>query len=181
MNSLFGNHWHTQEEQQETDHWVNYWLQDQGSLTKSIQQVCSQAFNVKVLIHHFITAPDCALESMQLAKNDRVLHREVVLCDGNETLVFACSLLPEKALQGRFEALYDMGSRPLGHWLFKEPALKRANMQFTQLQGNNPLFERLDGHENKTITGRKTLFTGAESPFLVSEFFLPGLKNRANT
>lgn len=181
MNSLFGKHWHTAEKQPETDQadaWVSAWLQDQGSLTKSIQQVCRQGFNVKVLIHQFTTAPDSALEPLQLDVDDRVLHREVLLCDGDEPLVFACSLLPEKAFQGRFAALADMGSRPLGHWIFKEPALQRTAMQFTRLPGDSPLFERLAACKTNGLWGRKTLFVGAEHPFLVSEFFLPALKSR---
>jgi len=179
MNSLFGNHWHNTQNLPDTDHWVNAWLHDQGSLTKSIRNVCLQEFTVKVLLHQFKTAPAAALECLELETGDQVLHREVILCDGDEPLVFACSLLPEKALQGRFEELCEMGSRPLGHWIFKEPALQRTGMQFTQLQDNNPLFQRLEVYKNHNIYGRKTLFTGAEHPFLVSEFFLPALQSRS--
>lgn len=187
MDSLFGKHWHTLAKQvdiAQDDHpdpWVTAWLQDQGSLTKRIQQVCTQGFNVGVLTHQFIVAPESALDSLQLNTGDRVLHREVLLCDGGEPLVFACSLLPEKALQGRFAALCNMGSQPLGHWIFKEPALQRGTMQITHLQGDSELFERLTLYKADRpgrLWGRKTLFTGAKHPFLVSEFFLHALKFR---
>lgn len=187
MDSLFGDHWHTlaQQAQQPTadqtscpEPWATAWLQDQGSLTQRIQQVCTHHFNVKVLIHQFTLAPQSALDALHLNAGDRVLHREVLLCDGDAPLVFACSLLPEKALQGRFATLRDMGSQPLGHWIFKQPALQRAAMQFTQLRGDNPLFSHLTTVYAEPLWGRKTLFIGADHPFLVSEFFLPALKLR---
>ena len=184
MDSLFGRHWHTLTKQADIaqndhpDHWVTDWLQDQGSLTKRIQQVCTQGFNVEVLTHQFVAAPESALDSLQLNTGDRVLHREVLLCDGAEPLVFACSLLPEKALQGRFAALCKMGSQPLGHWIFKEPALQRSAVQITHLRSDSELFARLVTDNAAKLRGRKTLFIGAEHPFLVSEFFMPALKFR---
>lgn len=177
MHTLFGKHWRNTIPP-ETDHWLSYWLDAPGSLTKSIQQVCTKAFRVKVLLHEFSDTPTAAPDTLQLAAGDRVLHREVLLCDAEVPLVFACSLLPEKALHGRFAALKDMGSRPLGHWIFQEPVLQRSEMQFTALAGNDPLFARLEQLQTGIIYGRKTLFSGAAQPFLVSEFFLPALRNK---
>lgn len=177
MNDLFTAAWRTHLPTTAT--WQQPWLLAPGSLTQSLQQVCCDEFQVQVLRHEFISAPKLACEDLLLLPNEHVLWREVLLCDGDQPLVFACSLLPELALRGRFQALRDLGSRPLGHWIFSEPVLKRQTMQFAELPSSANLFKDLAAVSTQTLSGRKTLFVGADKPFLVSEFFLPALQARS--
>jgi chorismate--pyruvate lyase len=179
MHSLFTNNW-LPIEQLEADHshWQYSWLISQGSLTQRLQGVCRADFNVEVLQHTLVTATSQACQALSLPAGAKVLHREVLLCDGETPLVFACSILPEQALTGRYAELIELGSRPLGHWIFAEPVLHREVMSYRKLDGTDALFGLM---KHKTdlpnkVYGRKTLFTGADKPFLVSEFFLPNLQ-----
>lgn len=161
--------------------WQEPWLTATGSLTQGLQQVCHTEFKVQVLQHEFVTAPEFICEDLVITPQERVLQRAVLLCDGNEPLVFAYSLLPEAALHGRYQELRELGSRPLGHWIFSEPVLKRQTMLFAELPLTADLFKALTPQISSSLLGRKTLFTGADKPFLVSEFFLPALQTRRGT
>lgn len=178
MHDLFTPHWQTTLPASAS--WQTSWLLATGSLTQSLQQVCQRGFKVQVLKHEFITAPAFACEDLVIQPKEPVLQREVLLCDGEEPLVFACSLLPEAALQGRYQELRELGSRPLGHWIFSEPVLKRQTMLFTELSSQAALFQNLNQLTEMSLLGRKTLFVGADKPLLVSEFFLPALKVRSD-
>ncbi|MCB1757127.1 MAG: chorismate lyase [Gammaproteobacteria bacterium] len=181
MRSLFGENWHEIEDAEALEkHWASAWILEQGSLTECVRACCRDEFQVKVLCHRFIEAPVFASQALAIDAGTSVLHREVLLCDGESPLVFACSLLPESALVGRYEELRQLGTRPLGHWIFSKPALHREEMLYATLPSDKVLFARLREVETlpDTLIGRKTLFTGASKPFLVSEFFLPALQER---
>ncbi|PID48456.1 MAG: hypothetical protein CR991_11730 [Proteobacteria bacterium] len=180
MDILFSADWKPLTSSSLLTAWQAQWLQDQGSLTQKIRQVCQHDLQVKVLIHQFIAAPAFTEKELHIEAGHALLHREVLLCDGETPLVFACSLLPEVALHGSYEALRELGNRPLGHWIFSEPILQRANMHYASLPITNRLFQNLRHvmELSGSLCGRKTLFTGADKPFLVSEFFLPELQKR---
>ncbi len=176
LHTLFTADWQTYTAATPLSGWEADWLHNHGSLTESIRAICTHGFRVQVLQHHFIPAPAYTCEALGIASGDSLLHREVLLCDGDEPLVFACSLLPEAALVGRYQALRELGSRPLGHWIFSEPVLKRHRMAYARLPTDSRLFpEGLLPTDAAALHGRKTLFTGAEKPLLVSEFFLSAL------
>jgi chorismate--pyruvate lyase len=176
MNDLFTAAWHPQPPINAS--WQTPWLLAAGSLTQGLQQVCRAEFKVQVLQHKFIPAPEFICADLKMQPNELVLQREVLLCDGDEPLVFASSLLPEAALTGRYQELRELGSRPLGHWIFSEPVLKRQSMLFAELPIGADLFKSLATHTTLSLLGRKTLFVGADKPFLVSEFFLTALQSR---
>ena len=148
------------------------------SLTERLRAVCVHELQVKVLTHQFVTASATACATLALPEASLVLQREVLLCDGDTPLVFACSLLPEAALVGRYSELRELGARPLGHWIFAEPILKRSTMHYCTITGHHPFLATLHNPillPTDTLWGRKTLFTGTNKPLLVSEFFLPAL------
>lgn len=177
MQDLFTATW--QDLPPQTATWQMPWLLAAGSLTERLQQVCQHAFKVQVLKHEFIAAPAWVCEDLAIQPAEQVLQREVLLCDADEPLVFAYSLLPATALQGRYQELRTLGSRPLGHWIFSEPVLKRQTMLFAELPSQARLFSNLNISTETSLLGRKTLFVGADKPLLVSEFFLPALKKRS--
>jgi chorismate--pyruvate lyase len=155
-------------------------MADGGSLTAALRASVRGHFNVQVLHHAFSPVPASLACTLGIAVGDPILQREVVLCDDQVPLVFACSLLPEIALTGRFEALRALGTQPLGHWIFQEPALVRQSVRHASLPGVLPLFCRLSKLTSlpTRLPGRKTEFYGAERPFLVTEFFMPALRDR---
>lgn len=181
MDSLFSNHWQELTAKNQKDFgWLNQWINDKGSLTEKLQTICTGELRVKVLYHSFVACNESAAFSLRINTGDRVLHREVLLCDDETPLVFASSLLPESALIGRFEELRELGSRPLGHWIFSEPILIRSTMHTVELASSSRLFTRFTAkpQPSQILFGRKTLFTGPAKPFLVSEFFLPSIQDR---
>lgn len=182
MNLLFSKNWKELTTAQEQDlGWQNLWIYDQGSLTEKLRSIYKEAFCVKVLYHSFVQCTEKAAFALNLKAGDTVLYREVMLCDGDIPLVFASSLLPEVALVGRFDELKRLGSRPLGHWIFSEPVLVRSQIHTIDLPSDASLFARLAPKPLNTavISGRKTLFTGPDKPFLVSEFFLPSIQGKS--
>ena len=158
-------------------HWSRRWIVERASLTEVLRACCLGEFNVRVLHHRFESGSPVAADTLRINPGDNVLQREVLLCDAETPLVFACSLLPEIALTGRFAPLRNLGSRPLGHWLFSQPALTRRSMSQASLSSDLSLFVRISGllEPGENVPGRRTLFEGADRPFLVSEFFLPAL------
>lgn len=178
VKSLFAAYWHDELPASAAAQEAQ-WLQAEGSLTEQIKAVCLEPFRVVVLAQHWRPACPAGAALLGLSASERVLHRLVALCDGKTPLVFACSLLPEAALAGRFAGLGELGDQPLGHWIFMDPVLKRAEMSFAELPVSAfPRGLGLDPRAAQPIHGRRTIFTGAEKPILVSEFFLPALRTR---
>ncbi len=181
MKSLFTEDWRS-DLPHDSDRSLNFfnWISDRSSLTEKIKLKCRGQFSVNVLCHELIPAPDYTYDALEIKPGAELLHREVTLCDNEVPLVFACSLLPGDALVGRFREIRKLGARPLGHWIFSEPVLHRQSMEFSTIQSDAELFNRLQIHNPMTgkIPGRKTVFTGADYPFIVSEFFLPDLQRR---
>ncbi len=154
---------------------LQLWLSDQGSLTEKLTSHCQGQFSVQLLHQTMSYATQHAAEHLGLQEGDALLHREVLLCDGDRPLVFACSLLPEIALTGSYEELRQLDERPLGHWIFAEPALRRASVQIKHIPVSDNLFVRLGQQTDDMpdqLWGRSTCFSGAAAPLLVSEFFL---------
>lgn len=150
-------------------------LQEQGSLTLRLKARCRREFKVQLLHQTMAFASEQAAEQLGIGQGDALLHREVLLCDGETPLVFACSLLPEAALTGVYEELRQLDERPLGHWIFAEPALARAKTSFLKIPQSDNLFVRfMQGYDRPgdCLWGRGTVFTGAAAPLYVSEFFL---------
>ena len=169
---LFSTDWSSSAESAST--LMQEWLVSQGSLTEKLKATCQNSFKVELLHQTLCFATEAAANALAIDEGSALLHREVLLKDGNKPLVFACSLLPEVALVGRFEELRQLDERPLGHWVFAEPALQRSRMEFAEIAADDPLFVRIPAQQqdDELIWGRVTYFSGAVAPLLVSEFFL---------
>ena len=179
MDLLFSAHWKTFDEHPVIPNWLITWLNEPNSMTERVKSLCTHDFRVEVLRHELVENQQLRPE-LQLVQNELVLQREVLLCDGDTPLIFAYSLLPEIALNGLYAELRKLGSRPLGHWLFTEPVLKRYSVQTAALTTQETLFQKVRNITQlpPSIWGRKALFSGAAKPLLVSEFFLPHLQFR---
>ena len=75
-----------------------------------------------------------------------------------------------------------MGENPLGEKIFSDPQLSRSPIEWTQLTSDHSLFQV--AIENiptaaipNNIYGRRSLFYGAAKPIMISEFFLPKIKD----
>lgn len=147
------------------------WLFEANSLTAKLKSN-SKTFSVKVLSEDLFTlSPDQKLLLNSTAKT--AINREVLLLCDNAPMVYAQSWLPKNDSSN---PLHKMGERPLGDVIFKEPELKRAEIEVACFDATHPiqqLVTKLNLPE-KNLLGRRSVFSLREYNFLVCEVFLPG-------
>jgi chorismate--pyruvate lyase len=149
------------------------WLLDRGSLTRRILARCPD-FSVRgVRMVAGWAAPESAV-----ARPQRALLREVFLYCGDTPLVYAHSLLPLDNLRGRWRGLRRLGGRPLGEFLFSDPQVKRAPLQYKKLTRRHWLYRRAcHTLENppSSLWARRSTFTLNGRAIQVTEVFLPAI------
>jgi chorismate lyase len=150
------------------------WLLDQGSLTRRIVARCA-AFGVREVR---VEEGWSAVEGVALHPQ-RALLREVFLYCGDTPLVYAHSVLPFASLRGRWGQLRNLGGRPLGDVLFRDPQVQRAPLQFKKLRERHWLYRRACRHlENPppTLWARRSTFILRHRAIQVTEVFLPAIR-----
>jgi len=153
------------------------WLSDEGSLTARLKQRCPDGFSVRVLDETWSRPDPSEARLLGCPLNQKVLLRQVHLLCGERLCVYARSVIPLGTLQGRHRRLQHLGDRPLGEYLFAQPHLKRARIEWSRLTPETALYRTAlpDGGGGATIWGRRSLFLIDRKPLLVAEFFLPVL------
>jgi len=155
------------------------WLQDKGSLTKQIINHCSEQFRVQVVKQQW--AVPMLNEALRLHSKpgEFALIREVHLYCGNESWVYARTIIPRKTLTGKQRHLAMLGTKPLGAILFSDPNLHRDEIEIARITPQHDIFSTaMAGYENKysDIWGRRSVFyIGKHKPLLVNEVFLPNI------
>jgi chorismate--pyruvate lyase len=151
------------------------WLHDHGSLTRRIQQRCSQ-FSVRNVCDRLMTAAHDENELLGHPPRQKIYTREVFLLADNQPVVFAHSVVAPHHLRGAWQALQHLGNRPLAALLFAHPLVQRAPLHYRTLKPSHPLYRRatimLDTPPPK-LWARRSLFTLHDAPLLVTEVFLP--------
>ena len=151
------------------------WLHDHGSLTRRIQQRCTQ-FNVRNVCDCLMTATLDEAELLGHPSRQKIYTREVFLIADNQPVVFAHSVVAPHHLRGAWQALQHLGNRPLAALLFAHPLVQRAPLHYRSLKPNHPLYRRasitLETPPPK-LWARRSLFTLHGAPLLVTEVFLP--------
>ncbi len=152
------------------------WLSDEGSLTARLKQRCPDAFSVRVLDETWQRPDPSEARLLGIPLTQKVLLRQVHLLCGEELCVYARSVIPLTTLQGRHRRLQHLGDKPLGEYLFAQPHLKRARIEWSRLTPESTLYRRAlpEGGE-QPVWGRRSLFLIDRKPLLVAEFFLPVL------
>lgn len=116
------------------------------------------------------------------ARGPLALVREVCLDCGGEPVVFAHSVARRRDLRGPWRALARLGARPLGAALFADPRVKRWPLGFRKLAASDELHARACAALSarpRVLWARRSLFTLHNSPILVTEVFLPGIRKLA--
>ena len=167
------------------DYWKKYlppsadgytpWLRDHGSLTRRIQQRCTD-FRVRNVCSH--AAPAARDETALLGQpvRQKIYTREVFLYADGVPVVFAHSVVATCHLRGAWHALQSLGSRPLGALLFAHPLVERAPLRFKLLRPGHTLFRRAVAELDEPpgfLWARRSLFILHGAPLLVTEVFLP--------
>lgn len=150
------------------------WLLENGSLTRRLQ-LASRSFSVKPLQSSNRLLPEEA-RLLGLKPQRKALVREVFLCCNGQPAVFAHSVLPCESLQGEWQGLARLGSKPLGAALFSDPKVKRTPLEFNKLSANHALYKVAQQHLGsitEQLWARRSVFFLGASMILVTEIFLP--------
>lgn len=176
--------WHslTSGNQQKIPVDLHPWLIDTGSLTAKLRKLCDH-FSVHLIsqVNRMSLPHEAGL--LELKLSEAVIDREVQLYCGDFPVIYARSLIPLKAVSDRFQGLDSMGENPLGEKIFSDPQLNRSPIEWTSLDASHPLYAHaIENASEKPdyIYGRRSLFYGAAKPIMISEFFLPDIKNLGN-
>lgn len=159
------------------------WLRDRGSLTRRIQQRCTDfsVCNVRSGLAR-TTLDEAAL--LGVAPSQLVWSREVFLYADGRPVVFAHSACARQHLRGAWAAVGGLGQRPLGALLFAHPLIQRRPLHFKVLRSIHPLYrhavQALERPPSR-LWARRSLFYLYGAPLLVTEVFLPGILALADT
>ena len=141
------------------------WLLDRGSLTKRLIQASNGHFKVKVSRQTWALPSLDERRLLKLPMGQRALVREVSLLCHGEVWVKARSIIPQATLTGVEKQLANLGTRPLGAFLFKSKTMQRGPLQIASFKNS----EQLD------LSARRSVFFLHGKPILVSEFFMPAV------
>ena len=151
------------------------WMHDKGSLTRRIQQRCSQ-FAVQPLRSGLARVAYDEAALLGIPSDRYAFSREVLLCADGRPVVFAHSTCARGYLNGAWQAMRGLGNRSLGTLLFAHPLVKRQALRYKALQPHHPMFISAAAALSITplrLWARRSIFYLQEAPLLVTEVFLP--------
>ena len=149
------------------------WLFEPHSLTAKLKSQ-SQRFAVKVLSEQKVDLSQ-SQQTLLSKQVSTVLNREVLLLCDEQPIVYAQSWLPVTS-NNTNNQLHNMGERPLGDVIFQDPALRRTDIEIARFDDNHPLQSLVSelNLPNRSLLGRRSVFSLHNYQFLVCEVFLPG-------
>lgn len=155
------------------------WLHDHGSLTLRLQQRCDRfsVINLKDSLAR-IALDESGL--LGIAPQQLAWSREVFLCADEQPVVFAHSTCAANQLRGAWQALRTLGNKPLGTLLFSHPQVIRQPLHYKALRPHHPLYRRATSRLSQPparLWARRSLFYLQHAPLLVTEVFLPEIRN----
>lgn len=156
---------------------IRQWLQDRGSLTRRIQERCTQ-FHVFPVFQSFAKIKGDERFKMKLRADELAMVREVYLYCCDKPVVFAHSVVPRKDLRGAWRGLSGLGNRSLGTMLFTNPKIKRTPLEFKKVRSGHFLYDRAVAKLTtppSVLWARRSLFTLRRQSILVTEVFLPDI------
>ncbi|MBC8954739.1 chorismate lyase [Xenorhabdus sp. PB62.4] len=133
------------------------WLMEVGSMTHRFEQHCQQV-SVAPSRECFITAEELGDESKHLPVSEKYWLREVVLYGDNIPWLLGRTVIPAETLTGPDRKLVDVGTVPLGRYLFSGNNLTRDYIQ-------------IGWQESRWV--RSSLLRLSGKPLLLTEVFLP--------
>ena len=155
-------------------HPLHAWLTSRGSLTSRLKAHASE-FNL-VRLKQLAQMPNTdERRELGLRRGELAIVREVLLRDGNASLVFAHSIAARRDLRGVWRGLSRLGSRPLAEMLFSDPTVVRLPMEYRKIDSRHPLYRRAQQvapFAANTVWARRSVFLKQGVPLLVTEVFL---------
>jgi chorismate--pyruvate lyase len=155
------------------------WLATGGSLTARLTGR-SGVFRVQRLHQRVALCLADEARAIGMARPGRVWEREVLLrCDG-EPVVFAHTVVPVSATATDWPLFGRLGERSLGTTLFRDPLVRRGELEFARLRAGHPLARRAraalgDATSDTVYYARRCLYRRHQGTLLVTEVFLPAV------
>lgn len=136
---------------------VGNWLMELGSMTGRFERHCARV-HVKPQRECFVTRDELGEEAEHLPVSPRYWLREIVLLGNNRPWLLGRTVIPQETLTGPDRALVDLGTLPLGRYLFSSGKLTR---DFIHIGRQDALW------------ARRSRLRLAGKPLLLTELFLP--------
>lgn len=133
------------------------WLMEEDSMTRRFELHCRQV-TVRPMREGFINADELTDERALLPDDARFWLREIVLCGDDEPWLIGRTLVPESTLNGPEQMLQQLGTRPLGRYLFSSSTLSR---------------DFIEPGSVGALWGRRSRLRLSGKPLLLTELFLP--------
>lgn len=147
------------------------WLLDDGSLTGRLIEQGLGPFRVRRLYQGWEVPLPSEQRLLGIPDRQVAIIREVVLQQGERTVVFARSILPISSLAGRLAHLRRLQNRPLGAILFRCAGMRRSPFELARLRGDSDYLP-LSLHQQQPAWGRRSRFSIEGRNVMVSEVFL---------
>jgi len=138
------------------------WLFSRGSLTTSLTDFSEGNFRVRVLQESWRKATRYEALKLELNVEQTVRMRDVELLCRDQVMVFARTIIPLELHQREKTVFNTMGTRPLGHFLFREGEIKIAKRDIKHFSHDN----------GEAFFARATPYRFRGSEILVREFFI---------
>lgn len=133
------------------------WLLEEDSMTKRFERHCNQV-TVEPLREGFISATEVGDEVVLLPPEQRYWLREILLFGDGVPWLAGRTIVPESTLNGPEAMLQDLGTRPLGRYLFSSSTLTRDFIEPGTIH---------------SLWGRRSRLRLSGKPLLLTELFLP--------
>ena len=156
---------------------LSSFLFQKGSLTRFIQQRCKGSFHIDLITESWCYPMPDEIRLLSLRNHEITFIRESWLKCGNQTLVYARTVIPRKTLKGKSLKLTRLGTKPLGKILFNDNTTYRTNMRYAKIPVHCELHKEATKESDITseLWGRQSLFYIKNKPLLVIEVFLPAI------
>jgi len=159
-----------------SDPWRS-WLVYPGSLTRRIVERAG-AMRVEVIAERSLFPNADEYGALGRPQRRLAFVREVLLHARTRPVVLAHSIVARADLDGAWNALRGLGSRPLAAMLFNDPRVRRGPFEFARIDARHPLWRRaaqLRGEPLPVLRARRSRFSLHDRPLVVTEVFLPAL------
>lgn len=162
------------------------WLARRGALTVGLREL--GRLQLRVLRESIaLPSPDERI-AMHLCSREPAHVREICLSINEVDCVVARSIVSMQAWRSSWQAVGNLGRRPLADILYEDRRVSRSVFQSARLRLPHPLAHLallLDpnsrGHRSHGYWARRSVFWRGGEPLLVAECFLPAFWQMATT
>ncbi|AUB77760.1 hypothetical protein BBH56_00590 [Spiribacter roseus] len=154
---------------------VRDWLDEPGSLTRRLRAQAGGAFRVQVLREYWGRPWPDERRRLGARAPAWLWIREVRLGTGDQPWIHARSVIPRHSLEGPLRRLRTLGRQPLGALLFGRYPVARGPIEVAPLDASSRLGARARAPGAEPCWARRSVFSIAGRPLLVTEVFLQPL------